>query len=466
MLSITRHVDYQHLVKTQHIMEPLDSTQYLRWKKNTGFLYKQLQTSSLLWPSLSIEWLPDVDHSNQDFNQHRLVLGSFSSGFNKFESLQVCSVDIPTGTDLNHSKDIKDFNFDTNTNEFIYNKSIPFTKSKRDPENQNGDVTPSNSLTINQRIPHIGDINRIKHMPSNPDILATSSNSGQIRIFDRTKKSNTFLDSDFDDSKIVDDIDGDNLNDISDILLLHHDTESWTLDWNPIIPKTLATGANDGIIAIWDLEKQFTKPQKLEFSITNKKKFATCTIKNPITSVTKHDFGVNEIAWIPDHNSLLASIGEDGYYKLTDIRTPNANVLEINVTMDNNPLNCLDINPNETFQFVTGSDSGSMFIYDIRSIASPLKNVPNACSGSLTTTKFSPFLLPTKNSSQTTVVSSAGSDGVVRLWDISNTENDPLLFVHGGHLLEVNDISWSLSKPALLVSCSADNSVHIWEPNL
>lgn len=447
-------------------MEPLDSSQYLLWKKNSGFLYKQLQTSSLLWPSLSIEWLPDVDHSNPNFNQHRLVLGSFSSGFNKFEALQVCSVDIAIGTDESQPLEITDFNFDSNTNEFNYNKSLPYTKSKRDPETDFGEVKPSNALTISQRIPHLGDINRIKHMPSNPDILATTSNSGKIRIFDRTKKSNTFMNSDFDLTTNEGDANGENLNDLADILLDHHNTESWTLDWNPVIPKMLATGANDGIIAIWDLGKQFTKPRKLDFSVTNKKKFATCTIDTPISSITKHDFGVNEISWIPDHDSLLASIGEDGFYKLTDIRTPNSTIVEIQVTKDKSPLNSLDINPNETFQFVTGSNSGSMYIYDIRSVDQSLNYIPNACNGTLATTKFSPNLLPTKNSSLTTVVASGGSDGVVKLWDVSKNVEDNLLFVHGGHLLEVNDISWSQSQSGLLASCSADNSVHVWEPNL
>lgn len=443
-------------------MEPLDSSRYVVWKKNAPYLYKQLQTSSLLWPSLSIQWLPDVDHTNPVFNQHRLVLGSFSSGFNRFESLQVCSVDIACGTDVPAPKDMADFTFDATLNEFIYNKAIPYTKSKRDPESEGGAAPPSNALTINQKIPHLGDINRIKHMPSNPDILATCSHTGQIRIFDRTKKSNTFADADFDPHLCNDG--GDNLSDLADIMLLHHTTEAWTLDWNPLIPKTLATGANDGRIALWDLEKQFAKPRKLSFSVTNKKKFATCLIEIPISSEPKHTGGVNEICWIPDHDSLLASVGEDAHCKLTDVRSPSANVLDLKLPVDGAPLNCLDINSNQTFQFVCGSNSGSLHIFDIRSPHASLVSISDACNGSLTTAKFSPYLLSTANSSQTTVVASGGSDGVVKLWDIQNS-NSPL-FVHGGHLLEVNDVCWSPSTSALLASCSADNSVHVWEPIL
>lgn len=34
--------------------------EYKIWKKNTPFLYDLVMTHALEWPSLSVQWLPDV----------------------------------------------------------------------------------------------------------------------------------------------------------------------------------------------------------------------------------------------------------------------------------------------------------------------------------------------------------------------------------------------------------------------
>jgi hypothetical protein len=34
--------------------------EYKIWKKNTPFLYDMVMTHSLEWPSLTVQWLPDI----------------------------------------------------------------------------------------------------------------------------------------------------------------------------------------------------------------------------------------------------------------------------------------------------------------------------------------------------------------------------------------------------------------------
>lgn len=41
--------------------EKLINEEYKIWKKNTPFLYDLVMTHALEWPSLTVEWLPDVD---------------------------------------------------------------------------------------------------------------------------------------------------------------------------------------------------------------------------------------------------------------------------------------------------------------------------------------------------------------------------------------------------------------------
>lgn len=50
------------------IIEPFDEAveekiineEYKIWKKNTPFLYDLVMTHALEWPSLTVQWLPDV----------------------------------------------------------------------------------------------------------------------------------------------------------------------------------------------------------------------------------------------------------------------------------------------------------------------------------------------------------------------------------------------------------------------
>ncbi|VDO38698.1 unnamed protein product [Brugia timori] len=40
--------------------ERLINEEYKIWKKNTPFLYDMVMTHALEWPSLTVQWLPDV----------------------------------------------------------------------------------------------------------------------------------------------------------------------------------------------------------------------------------------------------------------------------------------------------------------------------------------------------------------------------------------------------------------------
>jgi histone-binding protein RBBP4 len=479
-----------------------DIKDYNIWRKNTPLLYTQLHTSSLLWPSLSIDWLPDTFHSlnNNDSisTNHRLILSSFSNGYNKQEALLITETKL---IDFNNKniKNLQNFDYLSNSNEFNYSLPLPHLNNTKELIQSNNNNNNNNNLVINldsksnhsnhsnhsitkdnindieitsntintnsipfskvnnsigllQRIPHLGDINRIKYCPQNPDLIATSSDSGNIRIFDRTRKPNNFNDNDNDN-----DINLQNNVESADILLNFHNSESWSLDWNYHKKFTLATASNDGSIAIWNLNNQFKKPPKQKFSTLNSNyNNSTCILSIPQLTIPAHDFGVNEIKWLPDHDSLLLSVGEDSCIKLWDIRNPTSNQQVLKFTTLN-PLNTLDINLFQTFNFISGSSIGEIFNLDLRNNNNTEKNliIPNISShtDSITSTKFSPHL---KNTFAT-----SSNDGKVIIW----RDNKPI-FTHHGHLLAVNDICWCPSEKGILASCSNDNSVHVWQPIL
>ncbi len=49
------------LVYDDAVEERVINEEYKIWKKNTPFLYDLVMTHALEWPSLTVQWLPDVN---------------------------------------------------------------------------------------------------------------------------------------------------------------------------------------------------------------------------------------------------------------------------------------------------------------------------------------------------------------------------------------------------------------------
>ena len=68
-VEICVHFDGSNvIILTKLCTEPFDDAveeriineEYKIWKKNTPFLYDLVMTHALEWPSLTVQWLPDV----------------------------------------------------------------------------------------------------------------------------------------------------------------------------------------------------------------------------------------------------------------------------------------------------------------------------------------------------------------------------------------------------------------------
>ena len=113
------------------------------WKKNSPLLYDWVSTYALEWPSLTVQWLPDVVKSarRDDFNTHRLLIGTNTSD-QEPNYLMIAEVDLP-------SLDVE-----------IDVRSRP----------DGSDVLSSRfdkGLDIKTRILHDGEVNRARYMPQN-----------------------------------------------------------------------------------------------------------------------------------------------------------------------------------------------------------------------------------------------------------------------------------------------------------
>jgi hypothetical protein len=110
---------------SQEAQDKLINEEYKIWKKNTPFLYDLVVTHALEWPSLTVEWLPDVERcagraeggrvhgavgrtwgqclwevgsdrpADKDYTVHRVILGTHTSD-GEPNHLQIATVRIPS----------------------------------------------------------------------------------------------------------------------------------------------------------------------------------------------------------------------------------------------------------------------------------------------------------------------------------------------------------------------------------
>lgn len=81
--------------------ETLINDEYKVWKKNTPFLYDVVMTHALEWPSLTVQWFPEVQvPPDRDVSIHKLLLGTHTSG-SEPNYLMVADVALPlAGTEI------------------------------------------------------------------------------------------------------------------------------------------------------------------------------------------------------------------------------------------------------------------------------------------------------------------------------------------------------------------------------
>lgn len=424
-------VEEQHTqMEDEPVLDQSVQDNYRAWKKNSPFLYDYISTYSVLWPSLTVQFFPDLEKPSlskeldinagskkeNDILQQRLLLGTFTSG-QAIDNISI--VQLSYYENLNKNLNIDKLNYNADKSEFELT-----TVSK-------------NKLSVLQKINHFGDVNKLVYMPQNPDVLASGNNNGDLVIYNRTKHSSykTGIDS-VDINK-------------PDLTLrstpIDESTDIFAIDWNKQKEGSLASGNMNGHISLYDIKIQFSNPESTSIS--------------PLQTYDDSRSGINDIQWIPDHDSMFWSVDESGTVKLFDTRT---NSPVINSKISSAPINTISINPKDLVYAALGDSDGNILVYDIRNIktqGSSLFEFTNQHQDSITRIKWHP--------NYHNILATSSVDKTVKIFDLGKykTYKDPLLFVHGGHMLGVNDFDWSLHDKWMVASVADDNSLHIWKPS-
>mmetsp|Transcript_3413 Transcript_3413/g.8002 ORF Transcript_3413/g.8002 Transcript_3413/m.8002 type:complete len:423 (-) Transcript_3413:214-1482(-) len=385
------------------------SDEYKIWKKNAPFLYDVVMTHALEWPSLTVEWLPDkLIQKDKDYSVQRLILGTHTSD-NEQNHLMFAEVRLP----------LEDTEIDARKYE-----------EKNGYGGYNG---VSGRLEIVQKINHTGEVNRARHMPQNPNIVATKTANALVLIFDKTKHPSKPPKSGV--SK-------------ADLTLEGHKKEGYGISWSPRKEGMLLSGSDDHLVCYWDINAQAKSgSQTLQ---------ATGTFE-------KHKDVVEDVAWNPHHEHLFASCGDDKLLILWDTRSKKP---QHEISAHTAEVNCLSFNPFSEYLFVTGSGDKTVALWDYRNLGGKIHSLENH-EKEIFNVAWCPF--------QESILASCGADRRVNIWDLSKVGNQQseedaedgppeLLFMHGGHTDKISDFSWNLNEDWMIASVADNNILQIWQP--
>lgn len=389
---------------------------YRVFKKNTPYLYDYVLTNSLLWPSLSVQFFPDLEADNgthsgpenkaaSQLASQRLLLGTFTLG-QAIDSISIQQ--LPYYRNLNQCISIDHWNYNVDKQEFELS-TVRQTK-----------------LRLLQSINHLGDVNKVRYMPQNPDVIASANNRGDLSVYNRTKHSTI--------KKLADD------SVVNEPQLRLRNavkpttSDIFAMDWNRQKEGVVVAGAMDGTVSTYDIQSSYA--QKDDITIAQ-----AWYTENPV--------GVNDVEWVHGHDSVFVLADDAGTFGVFDVRTEAVPVKSHSTRV---AINSVSVNPSNDFCVATGDAEGAVAIWDLRA---PTESIAafSPHSDAITQLKWHPKF---RN-----VLGSSSADRLVKLLDVGK---DQVLFSHEGHMLGVNDFDWSLHEDWMVASVADDNALHVWKP--
>ncbi|KAL7425057.1 Histone acetyltransferase type B subunit 2 [Cryptotrichosporon argae] len=399
--------------------------EYKIWKKNTPFLYDTVITHALTWPSLTCQWLPDVESpKDADYTVHRMILGTHTSGQSD-DHLMIAEVHLPKpGTEAG-SKDVAD-TYDEEKQELG-----GYTKSPA-------------RIQIIQTINHQGEVNRARYMPQNPNLIATKTVDGPVLVFDRTKH----------ESKAA--VRGECK---PDIRLIGQEREGYGLSWHSNKEGYILSASEDTTVAYWDVAANYKK------GTTGVDKGATGV--DPVRKFTGHTAYVGDVDWHPVHDYMFASVGDDRKLMIWDTRSASQSKASNEVVAHDAEINTVAFAPSSETLLLTGSSDKTIGLWDIRKLSTKLHSFESHTDD---------VLQVSWHPDSPVHFASAGADRRVHIWNLDtigaeqtpdDAEDGPpeLMFVHGGHTAKVNDISWNPNSKWTIATTAEDNVLQVWEPS-
>ena len=385
-------------------VDQIINEEYKIWKYNAHHLYDTLIIGALEWPSLTVNWLPEIEEQDS-YKIQRIIIGTHTNN-NEQNYLLICKIKFPK-----QSLNI----LDEDNYEYYYHKQTINNYYKLDEK-----------IEIEYKINHKGEVNRARFMPQNSNLIATKSPNYEIHIFNYKKQPKIPID-----------------NEIKpEIKLTGHTNEGFALNWSTLKKGYLLSGSFDKRICLYD--------------INNEKNALIHTYED-------HEGIIEEVNFNKINENIFASCGDDKKLIIFDMRQEKpifcieAHVQEVN--------SC-EFNPFDEYLLLTGSNDKSCALWDIRNLSKKL-HVFKHNKNDVTHVRWNPNIMSlfasTSSDRRVNIWDLSCIGKSVPKDDVDGPSE--LLFTHGGHTNNISDFDWNVNEELMCASTSDDNIIQVWEMN-
>eukprot|EP00871_Galdieria_phlegrea_P003349 jgi/Galph1/4014/GphlegSOOS_G2705.1 len=399
-------------------IDRLSIEEFRIWRKNTPYLYDVVSIKRNFLPLFTCQWLPEtVKLPDTEFYVQHILLGTSCWKNSSFDSLLKAQVTLPE----------KDCTF----------------YDDLETELQYDEKAQQKGLKIVQTQFVGSDVNRLKYMPQNPRFVAVRAScitqvfkgvfylkDGSVSIFDINIGAAS--ETQYSQARYI--LNGPPKED-----------NCFALSWSPAEKGFIAAGGRDNKVYLWRFDE--SSKDSREFSPNR-------------TFVDVKQKQINDVHFHPK-GSLIASAGEERQVVFWDMRSPHS---VLRFTAHEKGINCLEFHPQKEDLLLTGSMDGTIGLWDTRKSNEAL-HVFRDHNDAVIEVHWSPF--------SSSVFASSSSKRIF-IWDINhifetddnNIDNcsSELLFIHGGHMKNVEGFDWNPINNWMIASGGSDHLLEIWSP--
>ncbi|OWA52449.1 Histone-binding protein RBBP7 [Hypsibius exemplaris] len=419
----------------RHTNDKRINEEYKIWKKNIPYLYDLFLMTAMQFPSYTVDWISDVEEivdelTGMEYHQQKLILGTTARSEDEIalNGIIIMNVRFPMSDGEGLRK------MDEKNPEFRPSLGL-FTSSP-------------NIMSVHGILAQSFPITNVRAMPQKTELVCAKLADSSVVIYDwKSELRNGWS---FDDP----------VEERPAMLeLAGHDTSLTSahgLAWNPTSGNAgmIASCGKDGRILVWDISGARRR-----------------TDVKPLYTITGHETEVQDVAWHPLHSSLIGSAGLDKAFCLFDIRSRCTTKPSHRVEAHDAIVNAISFAMSETI-FATGSDDGTIGLWDMRNLGKKLHSLKHHTSDVFT-------LDWCHDLERGTLLASGGADRRVCLWDVAKINDKPektlsdsvitppeLIFVHGGNSGRVTDVTWNPApgRKLMLASAAEDSIIQVWTP--
>jgi periodic tryptophan protein 1 len=235
--------------------------------------------------------------------------------------------------------------------------------------------------------------------------------------------------------------------------------EIWNLDILNALEPSCVLGGEDTSIT-----DELMKLQIINAASGNAKTNRKNVGANALRSTNKgglrfgsHTDAVMSLSWNPIHKQVIASGSADHTVKLWDVtKASSDNANATTFTHHKNKVQSVAWNPKEGSLLATGSFDRTVAILDARSNGDKSNVKQVRISADCETIAWDPI--------QTEYLTVVGEDGTINCWDVRKFEtSSPVWSFVASEFGGVTDLSYNTQIPGLMVTCSIDKTITLWD---